>query len=117
MQDFVQFVLAMWDAFIAALVGLNPVPVVIFALFTGMVQPRRLYWLSALLCVIPSVIVIALWPMLVGYTPIWPDLTQLEVEIQLIAMWIIAYAAIRLMAAIKTTIATVLPSKADDRVV
>ena len=110
MSDFTQFLLTMGDSIRAALVGLNPVPALIFSLFLGMIQPKRSpAWLLAPLAVIPAVIVTALLPTAVGYLAIWPDLTQLEVEFQMIMLLTMSYAVIRVTGLIKTTLLMVAP--------
>ncbi|MGN6210121.1 hypothetical protein [Asticcacaulis sp.] len=110
MSDFTQFLLTMGDSIQAALVGLNPVPVLIFGLFLGMIQSRRsLAWLLAPLAVIPAVIVTALLPTAMGYQAIWPDLTQLEVEFQMIMLLVMSYVVIRVTGLIKTTLLMMAP--------
>ncbi len=105
MNDFTQFLWTMWDSVRAGLIGLNPVPVLIFSLFLGMVQPRRSPgWLFAGIAVIPAVIVTALLPTAMGYQAIWPDLTQLEVEFQMIMLFILSYIVIRTTRLVKATL-------------
>jgi ABC-type glucose/galactose transport system permease subunit len=95
MNDFAQFLWTMRDSVQAALVGLNPAPVLIFSLFLGMIQPRQSSaWFFAGLAVIPAVIVTALLPTAMGYQAIWPDLTQLEVEFQVIILFLLSYIVI-----------------------
>lgn len=95
MSEFTQFLWAMWDSLQAALVGLNPVPVVIFSLFLGLIRPKRVpAWLTVALAVIPAMIVTALLPMAMGYQAIWPDLTQLEIQFQIVILVLIAYAMV-----------------------
>lgn len=106
--DAVQFAFAMWDSTQAALVGLNPVPVLVTSLFIGMIQSQRgFYSLKALIAVIPAVFVAAAWPLASGYKPIWPDLTQPETEIQLVVLVLIAWVVIRLLHMIKSTMSLV----------
>ena len=113
MGDFTQFLWAMWDSTQAALIGLNPVPVVIFGLFFGMIQSRRMpAWILAIIAVIPAVIVTALLPRAIGYQAIWPDVLQLEVQIQIAMLLLIAYVTIRIMGLIKLTLSLIGP-KAD----
>jgi hypothetical protein len=110
MSEFNQFLWAMWDSLQAALVGLNPVPVMIFSLFCGMIRLRQTpAWLMTGLAVIPAVIITALLPMTMGYHAIWPDLTQLEAEIQIGILLVIGYVMIHAIGLIKTTIRTVTP--------
>ncbi|MBW8880729.1 MAG: hypothetical protein JF615_04670 [Asticcacaulis sp.] len=102
--DTMQFAFAMWDSTKAALVGLNPVPVLVTSLFIGMVQPQRgFYLLKAIIALVPAVFLVAVWPLASGYTPIWPDLTQPETEIQLVLLLLLAWAIIRLMHLVKAT--------------
>lgn len=110
MGDFTQFLWAMWDAAQAALVGLNPLPVLIISLFLGMIQPKRSSALVlAFLALIPAVVVTALLPMALGYQAIWPDLTQLEVEMQMVMLFVLSYLVIRAMGLIKLTLSVTLP--------
>lgn len=105
MSEFTQFLWAMWDSLQAALIGLNPVPTVIFSLFFGMIASRRIpAWLLSPLAVLPGMIVTALLPVAMGYKAIWPDLTQLEIEFQTALLLILSYVLIRAMGLIKTTL-------------
>ena len=102
--DAVQFAFAMWDSSKAALIGINPVPVLVTSLFIGMIQSQRgFYVLKALIALIPAVFLTAAWPMTSGYGPIWPDLTQPETEIQMVILLVIAWVVVRLMHLIKST--------------
>ncbi|HTM80457.1 hypothetical protein [Asticcacaulis sp.] len=110
MSEFTQFLWAMRDSIQAALVGLNPVPTLIFSLFLGMIQPRRSpTWLLAALAVIPATIVTALLPTVAGYQAIWPDLTQLEVQFQMIILFILSYLVIHATGLIKATLPPITP--------
>ena len=101
--DAVQFVFAMLDSSKAALVGLNPVPVLVTGLLIGMIQSQRgSYFLKALIAVVPAVLVSALWPLALGYHPIWPDLTQPETEIQMVFQVVVAWVVIRVLHLIKS---------------
>jgi hypothetical protein len=115
MSDLTSFLYAMWDATLAACIALNLVPMLILSGLVGVSQTRhRLYWLKASGIVVLSLILNALWPMAGGYQPIWPSLTQLEDEIQIIILWGLSYVIIRLLAWAKTSIALTLhhPRKA-----
>lgn len=106
----------MRDSIQAALVGLNPVPVLIFGLFLGMIQPRHSpTWLLAVLAVIPTVIVTALLPTAMGYQAIWPDLTQLEVQFQMIMLFILSFIAIRVTSLIKATLLIMAPKRSSHK--
>ena len=110
MGDFTQFLWAMWDAGQAAMIGLNPIPVLIISLVLGMIQPRRsLALILAFVALIPAVIVTALLPMALGYQAIWPDLSQLEVEMQMGMLFALSYLVIRAMGLIKLTLSITLP--------
>ncbi len=110
MSEFTQFLWTMSDSVQAALVGLNLVPVLIFSLFLGMIQPRRTpVWILAGLAVIPAVIVTALLPTAMGYQAIWPDLTQLEAEFQVIMLFILSYIVIRITGLIKAILLQMAP--------
>ena len=103
--DAVQFAFALWDASKASLIGLNPVPVLITSVFIGMIQSQRgWYLLKALVAVVPAVFIAAAWPMAAGYTPIWPDLTQLETQIQMALLLVMAWVVIRLLYLVKATL-------------
>jgi hypothetical protein len=103
--DAVQFGFALWDAARASLVGLNPIPVLITSAFFGIVQPQRGWYLfKALVALLTAVLIVALWPVTQGYTPIWPDLTQMETQIQLFTMLMIAWLIIRLLYMVKATL-------------
>ena len=110
MSEFTQFLWTMWDSVQAALVGLNLVPMLIFSLFLGMILPRHSpVWIFAGLAVIPAVIITALLPTAMGYPAIWPDLTQLEVEFQVIMLFVLSYIVIRAMGFIKATLLLMAP--------
>lgn len=113
-DDFAQFLPAMSDAFKAAMIGLNPVPLVIISLLIGMAQTRGFYVLKAAVAVVPAIIIAALWPAVYGNAPIWPDFTQLEVQIQLLVLLAVSYVIIRLTGLIKSTLSPSprLPKKA-----
>lgn len=105
MGDFTQFLWAMWDAGQAAMIGLNPAPVLIISLILGMIQSKRSSALIlAFVALIPAVVVTALLPMALGYQAIWPDLSQLEVEMQMVMLFALSYAVIRAMGLIKLTL-------------
>ncbi len=108
-EDFAQFAPAMWDAFRAAMMGLNPVPVVIVSLLLGMSQARGAYVFKAVIAVIPAVFIAAVWPMAYGLAPMWPDLTQPESQIQVAVLLVLAYVIIRLMAVIKQVLSLSAP--------
>jgi|GEM_PF-1222352 len=110
MNEFTQFLWIMRDSAQAAVTGLNPVPVLILSLFLGLVQPKRSsVWRLVLLAVIPGVIVTALLPTAMGYQAIWPDLTQLESEFQMIMLLALSYAVIRAMGLVKATLLLITP--------
>ncbi|ESQ90600.1 hypothetical protein ABAC460_08925 [Asticcacaulis sp. AC460] len=103
--DAIQFGFALWDAAKASVIGLNPIPVLITSAFFGIVQPQRgWYIVKALIALVPAVLITALWPVTSGYTPIWPDVTQMETQIQLFTMLIIAWLVIRLLYLVKATL-------------
>ena len=102
MTDALPFAFAMWDAFKAAMIGLNPVPALIISLVIGMGQAGRGgVVLKAMVATMPAVLISALWPEVYGARPIWPDLGQIEVEIQIGVLYILCLAVIRAMALIK----------------
>ncbi len=106
--DALQFALAMLDSSRAALIGLNPVPVLVTALFIGMIQSQRGHYLiKALVALVPAVVLGATWPMALGYQPIWPDFSQPETHIQLIFQLLTAWVVIRLLHLIKATMSMV----------
>ena len=102
MGEFVQFFWAIVDSTSAALIGLNLVPVLVFALFVGFALPRGRSWLKAPLAVIPAMLAAAVWPWVYGADPIWPDFMQMETEIQAAMLYAIAWAVIWLCERIKT---------------
>ncbi len=112
MNSFMQFGWAMWDSAQAALIGLNPVPALIISLFIGMVQARRShYFVKTLLAMVPATVIAAVWPMVSGYQPIWPDFTQLEVEIQLGVVAIMCFVIIASLSVVKHTLSLVAQPK------
>jgi hypothetical protein len=103
--DGVQLAFAVWDSAQAALVGLNPVPVLITSTFIGMIQPQRGWYLvKAVIALIPAVLIAAVWPTTLGYTPIWPDLSQMETQIQMAVLLVMAWFVIWLISLVKTTL-------------
>lgn len=101
MDEALQFFWAMVDATQAALVGLNLVPVIVVALVVGLAAGGRHYLLKAVLTVIPAVIITALWPKVYGMSAIWPDLAQIEAEIQVAVQLALAWVIIRATGALK----------------
>ncbi len=102
-DDFAQFGPAMWDAFKAAMIGLNPVPAVVLSLLIGMGQATRTgYVFKAAAAVVPAVIIASLWPLVYNDAPIWPDLGQIEAQIQVVMLLVVSYVIIRLVSLIKT---------------
>jgi hypothetical protein len=84
--------------------------VLIFSLFLGLIQPKRSpVWLLVLLAAIPGVIITALLPTAMGYQAIWPDLTQLETEFQMIMLLALSNVVIRAMGLLKTTLLLIAP--------
>jgi len=105
MGDSGQFIWAMWDSGRAALVGLNLVPVVVVSLFVGMASHvRGLSWLKALVSLVPAVMIVALWPMTSGYQPIWPDLTQLESQIQIVVEFATGFTIVLVAGLLKSAL-------------
>jgi hypothetical protein len=102
MGEFVQFFWAIVDSTSAALIGLNIVPVLVLSLFIGFALPRGRSWLKAPLAVIPAMLVVAVWPTIYGAEPIWPDLMQMETEIQVVVLFAVAWVLIWLCEKIKS---------------
>lgn len=94
MDEFEQFLWAIADSTQAALIGLNIIPVCLFSLVIGLVLPRGRTWLKAPLAVIPAMLIAAIWPWIHGAEAIWPDLMQMETEIQAMVLFVIAWASI-----------------------
>ncbi|MGZ3298595.1 MAG: hypothetical protein ACXU8U_11360 [Asticcacaulis sp.] len=106
MGESVQFFWAMLDAGQAALIALNPVPVIVLALLIGLVQPGRGFTLlKSVAAVVPALIVAALWPQVYGMSPIWPDLAQIETQIQIAVQLIVAALIIRGLWSVKVAAA------------
>ncbi len=102
MGEFVQFFWAVVDSTSAALIGLNIIPVLVLSLFIGFALPRGRSWLKAPLAVIPAMLVVAVWPTIYGAEPIWPDLMQMETEIQAVVLFAVAWVLIWLCEKIKS---------------
>lgn len=103
--DAVQLAYAVWDSAQAALVGLNPVPVLVTSVLVGLIQPRRgLFLVKAVLALLPALLIAAIWPAFAGYAPIWPDLTQMEAQVQLGVQLVMAWVIIRLLWAMRATL-------------
>ena len=102
MGEFVQFFWAIVDSTSAALIGLNIIPVLVLSLFIGFALPRGRSWLKAPLAVIPAMLVVAVWPTIYGAEPIWPDLMQMETEIQVVVLFAVAWVLIWLCEKIKS---------------
>ncbi len=104
MDGFLQFFWAMVDATQAALIGLNAIPVIVLALLVGAAQTGKgVYSLKALLALIPGIAIAALWPKIYGMGAIWPDVTQLEPEIQIVVQFILAWVIIRVLWSLKAS--------------
>ena len=94
MDEAMQFFWAMVDATQAALIGLNLVPAIVAALIVGLATGGRFYWLKAIAAVVVAIPVAAFWPRVYGMSPIWPDLTQIEAEIQVAVQFVLAWVII-----------------------
>ena len=105
MDEALQFFWAMVDATQAALIGINLAPVIVLALVVGLATGGRHYILKAALTVIPAVVIAALWPKVYGMTAIWPDLTQIEAEIQVAVQLALAWVIIRAAGSLKVAAA------------
>jgi hypothetical protein len=101
MGELVQFFWAVVDSTSAALIGLNLVPVLVLSLFVGFALPRGRSWLKAPLAVIPAMLIAAVWPWVYGADPIWPDLMQMETEIQAVVLLAVAWCIIWLCERVK----------------
>lgn len=101
MGELTQLFWALVDSTSAALIGLNPVPVLAIGLFIGLAFGGRFYWLKALVAVIPAVIVSSLWPLASNADIIWPDIGELEPQIQLVILFAMAWLTIRAAALFK----------------
>ena len=87
MSGLSEFAGALWDALQAALVGLNAVPAILLCLLIGLLQPKPSHLvIKTALAVLAAVVIASLWPMVYGYTPIWPDVGQLEGQLQLLVL-------------------------------
>ncbi len=95
MTDFSTLVGALADSFKAAMVGLNPIPVIILAVLFGLIQGKG-YIFKALLAVALGAFAAAIWPAAYNSQPIWPDVRQMETQIQLGTLLVIAYIIIRI---------------------
>ncbi|MEI9903130.1 MAG: hypothetical protein WDN06_03450 [Asticcacaulis sp.] len=105
MNDYVQLALTLWDAARAAMIGLNPVPAIVISLLIGMGQAGRGgYIFKAIVAVVPAVVITSLWPVIYNDAPIWPDPSQLEVQIQIAVLIVVSYIIIRLVGLIKHTL-------------
>ena len=101
MDEATQFFWAMIDATQAALIGLNLVPVIILALVIGLGAGGNRYLVKTLAAVAPAIVIVALWPKVYGMNPIWPDLLQIEAEIQVAIQLALAWAIIRVAGSLK----------------
>jgi hypothetical protein len=107
MGELTELFWAMVDSTSAALVGLNPVPVLAIGLFIGLAFGGRLYWLKALVAIIPAVIVSSLWPLAYSAGIIWPDIGQPEPQIQFIILFGLAWFTVRAAALLKGALSLV----------
>ncbi len=101
MDEAMQFFWAMVDATQAALIGLNLVPVSLTALIIGLGLGGQRYLLKTLLAAVPAILIAAVWPKVYGMNPIWPDVTQLEAEIQIGVQLVLAWMIIRAAGSLK----------------
>jgi hypothetical protein len=90
------------DSTSAALIGLNPVPVLAISLFIGLAFGGRFYWLKALVAVIPAMVVSSLWPLAYNADIIWPDIGEIEPQIQLVILFGLAWFTVRAAALLKS---------------
>jgi hypothetical protein len=101
MDGVMQFFWAMVDATKAAMIGCNLVPAIVVALIIGMATGGRFYWLKAIVAVVVAFPVAALWPKVYGMSPIWPDLAQIEAEIQVVVQFVLAWVIILAVGSLK----------------
>ncbi len=101
MDEAMQFFWAMVDATQAALISLNLVPVIVLALVIGLGAGGRLYLLKAVVAVMVAIPIAAMWPKVYGMEPIWPDVTQLESEIQIGVQLVLAWLIVRVAGSLK----------------
>lgn len=101
MDEAMQFFWAMVDATQAALIGLNLVPVILVALIVGLAFGGNRYLLKTLVAVAPAILIAAVWPKVYGMSPIWPDVTQIEAEIQIGVQLVLAWMIIRTAGSLK----------------
>ena len=101
MDGVMQFFWAMVDATQAAMIGANMVPILVVALIIGLATGGRFYWLKAIVAVVVAFPVAALWPKVYGMSPIWPDLTQIEAEIQVGVQFVLAWVIILAVGSLK----------------
>lgn len=101
MDEAMQFFWAMVDATQAALIGLNLVPVLLVAPIVGLGVGGSRYLLKTLLAAMPAILIAAVWPKVYGMSPIWPDVTQLEAEIQIGLQLVLAWMIIRATGSLK----------------
>ena len=101
MDEATQFFWAMIDATQAALIGLNLVPVIVLALVIGLGAGGNRYLVKTLAAVAPAIVIAALWPKVYGMSPIWPDMLQIEAEIQVVIQLVLAWAIVRAAGSLK----------------
>lgn len=89
----------------ASLVGLSLLPVLIISLLIGIIQSKKTgYALKALLATVLSLGVVALWPVVDGLTPVWPDVMAIETHVRVVVTFVLAFLIIRFLCVIKNMI-------------
>ena len=105
MDEAMQFFWAMVDAAQAAMIGLNLVPVIVTSLVTGLAVGGRHYLAKTVVAALLAFPIAALWPMVYGMGAIWPDPVQIETQIQIGIVVILAWAIVRTAGALKSAAA------------
>ncbi|ESQ80858.1 hypothetical protein [Asticcacaulis sp. YBE204] len=114
MASVIDLTLVLSDLIVAALNGLNWIPVVVFSLLIGVIQSQKTaYLIKALLATGLALIINALWPLAFGLTPVLPDPLAIETQIQTALMFVAAFLIIRFLCVIKNTISLTPKKKAE----
>ncbi|MDC7682978.1 hypothetical protein PQU92_06805 [Asticcacaulis sp. BYS171W] len=114
MASVIDLTLVFSDLIVAALNGLNWIPVIVLSVLIGVIQSQKTaYLIKAGLSTGLALIVNTLWPLAFGLTPVLPDPFAMETQIQTGLMFAAAFLIIRFLCVIKNTISLTPKKKAE----
>ncbi|OYW78937.1 MAG: hypothetical protein B7Z26_08915 [Asticcacaulis sp. 32-58-5] len=98
MPQIIEYLWLIMDGVWAALMSLNIVPVVVVSALIGLFQAKPAHFaVKALMCLGLAILIDALWPLTFGGDVVIPAITQLEVQLQMMMLYILGYLILKAM--------------------